>query len=359
MKIFQKFKEHQARRRLKIKAEDRIMWYGAMASIAASGLSMFNALSDMEPNFGQTKHPMHKVVVHLLYRLRGGGEDLPGVKKRTVGAELMTMVPQEEAMLIQAGEQSAQVAAGFTNAAQMVTAKSTMTSLVWTLLRKPVGYIGMLMAMLVFFHIQLIPSYEQAHPRETWPVNAKIMGFVLDNIYVLNILVAVLLGGTVFFFTYVLPRWTGPRREKLDGHFPLNLVASLNGVAFLKSLAAYTGAGLPASVSIPAIAASGTPYMKWQCEKVEALMRQGLRLEEALARLAIIPRRFHWIIAVYSKLKDASVAYNKMAESMTKEVSKLLETLLGHVLGNVMFLILTGSILLVWSTFFGIATVRA
>jgi type II secretory pathway component PulF len=319
---------------------------------------MQQALTDMEPNFRDTRHPMHEVVSTLLFRLRGGGPDVPGVLKRTVGTELMAMIPPEEAMLIQAGEKTAKVAEGFNHAADLVIAKDKMTSQVWSLLRKPAGYIALLMLMFVFFHIQLIPSYERTHPRATWPSHAKALGWFTDHIYVINVLVLLVLGATAFFFIEVVPRWTGARRERLDGHFPFNLIASLNGVAFLKSLSAYTGAGLSASVSIPAIAASGTPYIKWQCAKIDALLRQGLRLEEALSRLAIIPRRFHWIIAVYSKLNNASDAYNRMAESMTKEVSKTLELYFGQVLGNIIFLVLTGATIFVWSTFAGIATAR-
>jgi len=358
LNILSKIKEYLQRRRLQIKTEDRIMWYGSMASISEAGLTMHQALKDMEPNFRDTQHPMLEVVTTLLFRLRGGGKDLPGVTMRTVGTELMAMIPPEEAMLIQAGEKTSKVAEGFRNAAEMVIAKDKMVSQVWTLLRKPAGYLGMLMAMFVFFHVQLIPGYERTHPRATWPNHAKALGWITDHIYAINFLVFMALGALTLFFLYVVPRWTGPRRERLDGFFPMSLVASLNGVSFLKSLSAYTAAGLPAAVSIPSIGASGTPYMKWQCKKVEALMRQGLRLEEALARLAIIPRRFHWIIAVYSKLKNASDAYNKMAESMTKEVSKTLEIYFGQVLGNIIFLVLTAASIFVWSTFAGIATAR-
>lgn len=358
MTFLEKLKQFSKSRKLRIKSEDRMMWYEAMASVSSSQMSLHQALTDMEPNFRVTKHPMHAVVSTLIYRLRGGGEDVPNVMMRTIGTELMTIVPAEEAMLIRAGEQSSRVAEGFTSAAQMVASKDKMASQVLSLLRKPVGYIGALMLMLVFFHIELIPSYEKAHPRSTWPIQAQIMGWITDHIYVLNVLLLALLAAAAFFFIHVVPRWAGPRREQLDAHFPFNLIASMNGVGFLKSLAAYTGAGLPASVAIPEIGASGTPYMKWQCEKIIALMRQGLRLEEAIARLSIIPLRFHWIIAVYSKLQDASVAYNRMADSMTKEVSKTLEIYFGHVLGNVIFLILTAAVIFVWSTFIGIATVR-
>ncbi|MCU6502305.1 type II secretion system F family protein [Rugamonas sp. A1-17] len=359
MNLIEKLNQFKERRRLAIKPQDRIMWYGAMASVGAVQISMHQALTDMEPNFRETKHPMHPVVTMLLFRMRGGGEDNPDVKKRTIGTELMSIVPREEAMLIQAGEQTARISEGFSNAAQMVNAKSEMTAKVWALMRKPIGLVALMLAMFIFFRMQVIPSFEASHPRATWPTHARALGWTTDHIFAIGVLVTIVICIIAFVFTYVLPRWASPRREALDRYFPLNLVASLNGVSFLKSLAAYTGAGLPAAVSIPAIGASGTPYMKWQCEKISALMRNGIRLEDALARLSIIPRRFHWIIAVYSKLKDASLAYNEMAKSMTIEVTTTLEVYFGHIFGNIMFWSVTGSMFFVWSTFFGIATARA
>lgn len=205
MTLFRIFNAGKSDKVPKISTEDRIMWYGSLASVSAVDISLHQALKDMEPSFLASKHPLHKVVTLLLFRLRGGGESLPGVAKRSVGTELAAIVPREEAMLIQAGERSGRISEGFANAAQVVRTKNLMSSKVLGLLGKPIAYLAMLMGMFIFFRIMLVPSFELTHPRETWPWNARLFGSITDHIYIILAILAAMMAGTFAFFSYVVP----------------------------------------------------------------------------------------------------------------------------------------------------------
>lgn len=342
-----------------ITGEHRKEFYLAIAVASRNGISTYEALDRMLPSMEKSKHPLAPAIAAIMYRLRGGGDSHYGVKQRTLGTEVQGMFPREEAMLIQSGEKFGAVPQGLENAAIALTEKSKMKNLISTLLIKPVGYTTGLLVMMVFFRIKLIPQFELHHPRASWPTNALVLGWITDNIYFIIATVIAALIALTFGFMKIIPRWIGPKREVLDRYFPLNLVAALNGVDFLRSLAGYIKSQIPISEALDNMKNSGTPYFSWQCSKVLRLMKDGIRVENALTQLSIIPLKYHWIIDVYSVSKDASAAYTTMAEKMAERVTTVMHRVFGWALGNLMMLAIGAALFLVWSTFFGIANSKS
>lgn len=343
--------------RLQISTEDRKEWYRAMAKITADGLPLFDALERMGREFTKHRNPLAPLVETVLLRLRGAGTSRSGPKRRTLGTELTGLVPYDEALLIQSGDNSGQVAAGLANAVTLVETKGKMMTTVLGSMMKPFGYLLAMIGLLLFFSIKLLPSFEKVRPRDQWPASAQLLGTVADNVPLIVGGVIALLVFAVVLLTVVVPRWDSETREWCDRHAPpFNLIAGLYGASFLTSLSGYIGAGTSFVEGVDGIKATATPYMKMQCSKLMMLMKAGKRPEEALCRLSIVPARYHWIISVYAMSGDSAAAYKTISEEMMRSVLKFIDRLFGLVLGNFMLLTIGGVLFWIYSSMFGIAT---
>lgn len=318
--------------RLLIKGDHRRKLYGALSKVASDGKSWYSALEIMGAEFARTKHPLAPMTRIVLLRMRGAGTSRPGQARRTLGSELAGMVPADEAMVIQAGESAGQMAAGLTNAAELVASKGRLKGAVFNALRSPVGYFAALMGVLIYLSTNLLPQFEKARPRAAWSDDAQLLGQVADH-------VSLIVGGSVAVLVafaaalqWLVPRWTGNLRQKADKHvFLFGLIAEINGASFLKTLAGYIASGTPFAEAVKHVAVTSTPYMQEQCAKLMDMMRRGKRPEEALCHLAIIPEKYHWIIKVYALSEDAAKVYEDIAEELTKNVEEFVNKLFGYV----------------------------
>lgn len=343
--------------RWSISGKHREDWYRALGKTANDALPMFEVLSRMEAEFAKIRHPLAPLVKDLLWRLKGGGSaSRANAGRRTLGTELRGLVPDAEAMLIQAGVLSGNMSAGLFNAADLVATQGRLKGAVIGAMLKPVGYLGALVVLLIFFSVSLLPKFERGRPRTNWPPEAQLLGLVADHI-------ALITGGLVgtlvcvgLCLSWLAPNWIGAKREWCDRKlFPFTMIASLGGASLLTSLAGYIGAGTPINEAVGNIRDSAAPHMKSQCERLLGLMRDGIRAEEALARLSVVQPRYHWIIKVYGLSGDASSAYRTIAAEMTARTQDFIKNLFDRVIGNVLLLFVAVALMWIYISMFGIA----
>ena len=148
--------------RWSISGKHREDWYRALGKTANDALPMFEVLSRMEAEFAKIRHPLAPLVKDLLWRLKGGGSaSRANAGRRTLGTELRGLVPDAEAMLIQAGVLSGNMSAGLFNAADLVATQGRLKGAVIGAMLKPVGYLGALVVLLIFFSVSLLPKFER------------------------------------------------------------------------------------------------------------------------------------------------------------------------------------------------------
>lgn len=326
--------------RVSISAAVRQEWYLALAKVAGDGLPIFEALDKMSAVFSKTGHPLAPLVRIVLLRLRGAGAAKASVQRRTLGSELKGMVPDDEAMLIQAGDTAGRIEHGLRNAAKLVATKGTLNASVIGALRKPGGYLFGLLGLMVFMAVKIMPQFEKSRPRAMWPEQAQLLGTVADHVFLISggVVMGVVL--IVVSLKYAAPNWTGELREKFDRRvFPFNVMAAMSGASFLTSLSGFIGAGTSFADAIKSMQGTATPYIREQCGKVLDSMKRGRRPEEALCELPIIPQRFHWIIDVYAMSGDSEKAFLTIAEEMVLRVQILVTRLFSYVLGNLLMFV--------------------
>lgn len=341
--------------RLSISAKVREDWYRAMGKTAEDGLPQVDVLKRLEKDFQKTKHPLGPLISVLLARLSGAPrQGAPG--QRTVGTELVGLVPSGESTFIQAGVQSGRIAEGFYNAANYVTTQGRLKSAVLAALGKPIFYVIALFGLFGFFSTKVLPAFEKAKPRSDWPQGAQVLGGVADHI-------GLICGATTAFIVlagvlvaYLAPNWTGPRRDWADKYlFPFNLIAQIVGAQLLTSLAGYINAGVPIADAVQNIRANGSRYLASQCARLIAMFRDGKRFEECLLSLPVIHPRYHWLINVYGLSADSAQAYRTIANEMTERTLEFIKTLFNRVISNALLAMVGGSLIWIYLSMFAIA----
>jgi len=352
--------------RLWITAQHRAQWYLSLAKLARDGIPLFDAIQGIEREMSLTRHPMAPLLRCVLLGLRGEDRDdalakgassidLKGAFKAsgsrgggdalhrgtslrpTLASQLRGLVPDNEAMLIQAGDVSGKLALGLENAAKLLSAKQALERTLQSALIKPLTYLVSLCALLLYFSWVIFPQFEAVTPKANWSSGFVELAFVADHVGVLTLVFFTALFTVVAGFMWVLPGWGHPWRAGLDRHvFPFNVYATLSGAYFLSALGGFIDAGLPFSNAIQSIRACANPYLTRQCDLLLMSLKRGQTPARALTELPIIARRFHWLILVYAMSSDSSRAYGEMAHQMREQVEKMLKLVFGDLLGALM-----------------------
>ena len=360
-------------------SRERLAWYLAMARLTRDGVPVFDAVQTLAHEFEKIHHPLTPLLRAVLLRLRGetarerhaqaipwgrgqgqqwlhgqhGQHGQHGVasvqrvqhgqssmkRRRTLGFELQGLVPSEEALLIEAADLSGDVALGLESAAQRLGERRELEAALARALVKPLGYAAALLALMVYFSIDILPQFERYKARRLWPQELQFMAFCADHVgsVVLGLLV---LGFKLWAgFGAILPRWHGRARDQFDRFvFPFNVYASLSAAQLLSAIAGFVSAGLPFAQAVELIAMSATPYLSHQCHALLLSLKRGLRPEKALSSLVMIAPEWRWMIVAHAMNADTAVSMRRMAQEMQARVKKLLEFVFGDLLGNAMLL---------------------
>lgn len=304
--------------RLAITAKARQDWYYAMARAVGDGKSVYVVLERLSGEYARSRHPLAPLVRELLRRMSGAA--VPGSAasgRATVGTDLTGLVPTNEASLIDAGESSGSLATGFRRAGDYLQATRRLREEIVGPMQEPVGLVLMLLAVLVFFSIEILPTFTAIAPRERWPRAAQVYGQLADHDIPLTVVVIAAMGAGLVAFLRAAATWTGPRRKLCDRYlFPFTLLTRVNGAAVLTSLAGFVAAGVKFDVALNQLQLGSNRYMKTIYGQLKTSLRNAATPEDALCGLHIIDRGQHWMIRLYGDSSDFPGAMGRIAEEV-------------------------------------------
>lgn len=349
-----------AMQRLRLSTKTRMDWYLMMGKVTQEGLPIVDVLVKIEKSLkNQGRHPLLPVIQTLLFRLRGGGPRLIKANAqsafRTVGSELRGMVPAEESMLIQAGESAGKVSEGFFSAADFIESRMKLRKAITGAMTKPLIYLLAFMGLLVFLSLSLFPKFEKFRPRDGWPEMAQTLGAFADSVFWMAPALATGLVVIFIGISYAGHHWVGPMRDTFDAKAPFfRLMADINSATFLSAVAGFISSGIPFSDALKRIQESSSPYMRWQCSRMERQMRNGDRMEAVLLQSPMISPTYHWLIDVYGMSMDSSGAYRKIASEMVEKVIARVNLVFSSIVANLTLVLLGGMVMWVWFSMFEI-----
>lgn len=327
--------------------QERLEWYRAMARLSRDGVPVFDAVKTLQYEFEKIRHPLAPLLLEVMLGLRGQNTRVNASaprwaphRRRTLGLELQGLVPAAEALLIEAADLSGELALGFEQASVLLEARQEMEGAIWGALAKPLGYALALVALMMYFSIEILPQFEHYRDRSLWPQELQLLAFVADHVLLLLLGVLGVGAGVMLVILKVLPRWTGRVRDAMDRHmFPFTLYASLSAAQLLGAIAGFVSAGLPFAKALEQISVSASPYMHHQCQKLRLSLKMGMRPEKALAHLDMIALEWRWMIVAQGLNTDTALSLKRMAQQMRARAKSHVKLVFADGLGNAMLIV--------------------
>jgi type II secretory pathway component PulF len=353
------WREQLALYRLKSDVARRADFYDVMADSAEEGLAQVDVLQKLRKHLDKSD-PLGIMIDRVQRRLRGSEKSASGAQMRTIGTELKGFLPDVELSMIVGGESSGAISQGWRNAAAFARRQREMQGAIRGALAMPAFYMVAFMGLLLFMSFYLLPRFEAGRPRTQWPPMAQTVGWVADHVLLLVGGFALLFFASAALIRWLNANWVGPHRLTADNSLPIfRAMARIQGASFMMALSSFMAAGVSFGEALQRMQQTASPYMRWQIRLVEGLMRRGTRPEEALLKISLIAREYHWIISVYGMISstDASRAYERIANEMANRTQKAIQIAVGKVLGNAMLLLLGAGVMLIYFSMYAIVGV--
>jgi len=145
--------------------DQRIDFYESVADAVAQGIPQYDVLQTLEREFTKLKHPLARVLRSVIARIRGA-EAGSGAVQKTVGTELIGLLPYDEVALdCIRGSVRGLSEKGGENAANFARMNREMKSKIFAALAKPVFYLLAFLGLLVFFSVRSSLNLRKASPK--------------------------------------------------------------------------------------------------------------------------------------------------------------------------------------------------
>jgi type II secretory pathway component PulF len=257
-------------------------------------------------------------------------------------------VPENEHMLIAAGERGKGLGPGMRDAAGMSEANSRIKKTIIGNSIQPAVLVLALMAMFILFQSKMVPIFKVIKPVETWPSSAMKLyniSYFVDHYLLLVI-------GLIIAFVYglltTLPRWKGAWRQRFDVLPPWSIYRAQQASSFLIGLASLLEAGVPINGALQMMHRNGSPYFRWHLEKMMNVLASGVNQGIAM-NTGMLDKETAGEVEDYSRMRSFRDAIAEMGHRTLEESLERIQNSM-DALKNVMLIIVAGSVLWIYAT---------
>lgn len=311
-------------KRLFITGAVRREWYEVLASMTdgVTRLNVSTVLKEMQHEFKTARHPMFPVVQQVITRMTGGRSSV-AIESLRLGDSLKGLVPDNEAMMVKAGEERGELARGLRQAAFYVGSSDELVGLLRAAVASFAMYALGIIAMNLFFAFNLLPEMEKSSPRHRWPGFAQTYGWVADHMIIVAIAALFICLGMWFLVKYLIVNWHGKGRDFADQYvWPFTTARLMNSSALLMGLSGFVKTGAPFSEAIANVSNGAAPYMRSKFQLIKRGLKEGKPDYEALLVAKLVPQEREWIIRSYGKTSDFGKALEQVAQDFMKYALK-------------------------------------
>lgn len=326
----------------------RVDLYQMLASFLENGVGEVEALENLWMLYSRDgRKPTEAIAVAL-----GCWRDIK-LKGRPLTDAMRGWVPEQERMIIMAGEGSGKMVESLRRCAKNVKDNGKISSAIKKALAYPLFLFAGCAGLLTFYTFSVIPTYAAILPMEKWRGAAATLAFVsygIRNYWWLMLLIS---GAIIAAFIYSLPRWTsrmGGLRKFLDKLPPYSLYREQQGASFVTSVGALLEGGIPLQDAMHLVSAFGGSWFKQRVMAAERIRSHGHDLGSALKATGFnFPSEEIIIkIACYAKASSLEKSLVSIGEEMVTTGVESMEAKAGII----QFLgMLAATIMLLWITF--------
>jgi type II secretory pathway component PulF len=319
--------------------------YDIIANFVEDGMPVFEAISEVNKRLEQEKSAVAIVTQGVLRAMRGrSGQAM------TVGQALAHWVDPVEAMIIDAGGQAGKVDEGFRMAKRLCDTTMRVRNTIMAEAAYPLALLVMFLAYLVMVGTVIVPVLTDILPRNKWPADARMLGWLGDN----SILISSALAGigvlVTVAFIYSRGRWIGPSRDKFDAYvFPWSVACSVKGAMLLSSISVMLKAGVPFDTILHQLGGAAGHWEKYQLGRMRAGLRAARPQGEALAS-EMFAKAIRWQIELYGRMNNFAEAIDRLSHRVVEQVLAKVKGSFGFFRFTVMLLV-AGMIVWTYGTF--------
>lgn len=252
-------------------------------------------------------------------------------------------VPEE--MIIEAGEQSENLATALDDALQAQNAGRGIRNAILGGLAYPAVLLGSLIAMLWGFSTKIVPTFETILPAEKWTGNAAVMHDVSAFVVAWLPLGGAIFGGSITLMILSMPILLGPVRKYLDWIPPWSVFKITQGASFMISMRGFISAGTTVPEALRNMLKIGNPYFKERVAGILSKINMGRNLGEAMleAGYNFPDDAIAGEVSIYAELDNLDVSLDILAKEWINGAVDRAKTI-AKLINNVMLFAVAGTI---------------
>lgn len=318
-------------------ASERKRMYQILGRAARDGRPMLDVVMNI-CDFLPTRHPMRKALQLVLQRLRAGGTSRKGIA--TIGSEFKDLIPEDERMLICAGESSARAYEGYMGAFSLVEWREKTRREFMNALATPMLLLLAVFGLLYIISSQVMPEFAKMF--SIMPPELQTLDWVSRNYFwILTVFFGFFLA--IFFsYRYMVKTVVGRIRESLDVSL-FRFSTQLACAFFMQNISNFMASGVSIVDAILKMSETDNAYLKYQYGLILRQIRKGIPFEETLMKVSIVPKKYHWVLAAYGMMSDKEKMYASIAAEVKENLTETIKMIATVV--NLVVLIMFAGIL--------------
>lgn len=263
--------------RLAFDGKQRKRVYRKLGTMLRNGVRLPVALQALERQATKDGEKPNAPLARVIRRWRRAVDN--GAR---LGDAMKNSIPQEDALLIIAGEESGRLSNAFDDALMLSDARKKIRGAIIGNLAYPIMLILVAIGFLIFFRTNLVPTFEEIMPRSSWFGPAAVMADVSDvfvkyGLFILGFFVLM-----AFLVAWSFQNWTGSLRVKFDKYPPWSVYRIVSGVGFMLAVSGLVRAGMKMPEIIRLMQKGASPWLNERLRAIGHWINNGRNFGEAL-----------------------------------------------------------------------------
>ncbi|WP_415912604.1 type II secretion system F family protein [Neptuniibacter sp. QD37_11] len=257
---------------------------------------------------------------------------------------LSQWVPNNEVMLIQAGEKTGKLADAIRNCIEAVNSIMAIRGAIISKSVYPVVLFSALIGFLLLFALSIIPQISEIMDPATWPPTLKVQHTMSEFIKNWGIFAALGFVGFVILVGWSLANWTHDIRIKFfDKLPPWSIYKAYSSSLFLISLSSLVKSGVPLSDAVNQLIEHANPITRKHLIRIRKGLSDGRSIGDLLSG-GILIRKTAITVAVMAKGSDFKKSLERIGKRAIEDGIGAIKVLTG-VMNNLALLMVAGYII--------------
>jgi type II secretory pathway component PulF len=195
---------------------------------------------------------------------------------RYLSDALVRHAPVNEAMILQAVSTAPQPGAILRETVSIMDEVSRITAAMRIGLLKPVGFLGLVFVVLIFYRIEVLPEMAKSLPVSQWTGAAAILWWLSSAIKNYAILLGVLAVGLVVAIRWSLDNMVGPVRDKVFDRLPPWVIYRIySGAVLMVTVGAMQASGRDFMTALLQIRGQSSRYLRVHIDPIIRALKDG------------------------------------------------------------------------------------